>query len=57
MVKEKKIQEVKIVHVKSNDLVDKIVNDYPKNLIAYPRGLFETQLKQHLLKHKIGVKK
>lgn len=53
----KKKQEAIIPKVKSNDLIDKIVEDYPKKLIAYPRGRFEIQLKEHLLKHKIGVGK
>lgn len=49
----KKEQEIKIVSIKSNPKVDEIIADYPKSLIAHPRGQFEHQLKAHLLKHKV----
>ncbi len=47
-------QEVRIRSIKSNARVDEIVEDYPEKLVAYPRALFEQQLKEHLLKH--GIK-
>lgn len=54
MSKKDKKPEIKIKSIKSNKRVDEIVADYPEKLMAYPRSLFEQQLKEHLLKH--GVK-
>ena len=51
----KKKEEVKIVKKpKSNDKIEEIISNYPIKLTAYPRGAFEEQLRQHLLRH--GVK-
>ncbi len=40
--------------IKANPLIDKIVDDYPKDIVCHPRDSFESQLRRHLLKH--GVK-
>lgn len=54
MKKQRKKEEVKIIKKpKSNPKVEEIISDYPIKLTAYPRGSFEEQLRQHLLKHKI----
>ena len=52
--KQRKKEETKIVKKpKLNKKIDEIIADYPEKLRAYPRGAFEEQLGQHLLKHKI----
>ncbi len=44
-------------HIKEE--IDKLVESYPKRIIASPRGAFEEQLKEHLVnyyKKRYGVK-
>lgn len=53
MKPKKKEKEIKIIMVKSNPKVEEIIKDYPVSLRAHPRGMFEEQLRTHLLKHKI----
>lgn len=56
MAKEKKKEKSKekiIPRVQSNPKVDEIVATYPASLKASPRGNFEDQLRNHLLKHKV----
>ncbi len=52
--KRKAKEEVKIIkRPKSNPKIEEIISNYPEKLTAYPRGAFEEQLRNHLLKHKI----
>ena len=53
MKPKKKDKQIKIVRIKSNPRVEEIIKDYPETLAAHPRGLFEEQLRKHLLKHDI----
>ena len=52
--KQRKKEEVKTIKKsKSNKKIEEIISSYPEKLAAYPRGVFEEQLRSHLLKHKI----
>ncbi len=55
MVKKKKEKEAEVIVTKSksNPKIEEIVLDYPPKILVYPRGIFEEQLRKHLLKHKV----
>ncbi len=53
MKKENKKQEIEFKSLTSNKRVDEIVADFPKSIVCCPRGSFEHQLREHLLKHKV----